>query len=333
MVQSRKLKVAAVLIIALFIFLLIVSIWLNSLSQRARDSNIQKIDTLLVSGAVNGAILALLAASFNLLFGVAGILSLTQGTFVMLPMYFMYVFGASNIAPIGMVPAVFVSVFLTTVLGPLIVRLSSYPLLKARAGAVMASASAAWVVDRVIIILFGPSLKYVPPLVTGSVDVAGVRVTYSEILAIIVSVGSLALLALFLKRAKIGKAMRAVAQDRETALLMGISSQRIYMIAFLIAALMASSGGIFYILSTTGVANTAIWADSVTVAIPIVVLGGLGSLKGTVVAAFIIEYATSAFVLYAPGFMYVQGAVGMAIMIAILMIRPRGLFGKRQEMK
>jgi branched-chain amino acid transport system permease protein len=305
---------------------------LNSLGHSAQDAAFFKINVVLVRGAVGGAELILLAVGLSLAFGVAGILNISHGSAAMLAAYFFVVF-AAEVFRIGILPAIVVSSILASLIALVTFRLTAYPLIGFRPAAVMVTASAGWILDRGITMTLGSRARALPSIVSGAVTVGVLKVTYSEILSVGVSLGLFGVFAIFLKYAKTGKAMSAVSEDRETASLMGISVGRIYSVTIVIAALLAAVSGIIVTGSTTGTVTSDIWATSLTAALPIVVLGGMGSVKGTFVAAFIVSYADIIFTQVSPALVYIRGAVGMIIMVTILLVRPKGLFGKRVEME
>ena len=127
--------------------------------------------------------------------------------------------------------------------------------------------------------------------------------------------------------------MRAVAQDREMGMLMGINTPRLHMLTMGISALIAALAGILITASTTAMAYPQMWSQPLYMSFAIVILGGLGSIKGTLLGAFIVGFTENIFVFLIPGGSFLQGAVALAIMVLVILFRPKGLFGKRIELE
>jgi len=180
---------------------------------------------------------------------------------------------------------------------------------------------------------FGATYLAVPSFLPGYATLLGVRVSNSRLLVSVVSLVLVAAIWLFITGSKIGRAMRAVAQDREAAMLMGINTTRLYMLTMAISGSLAATAGIFISSSTTGTADPAMWLHPLVMSFAIVILGGLGSIKGTLVGAFIIGYVENAVILVLPETTFLAGAIVLAIMVLVLLIRPRGIFGKRIELE
>jgi branched-chain amino acid transport system permease protein len=124
--------------------------------------------------------------------------------------------------------------------------------------------------------------------------------------------------------------MKALSQDLEAAMLVGISVEKMYMLTSAISAGIASIAAVFY-TSITGSASWDMWLLALAFSFSIVILGGLGSIKGTLIGAFIFGYSI-AYIALASGGGLVTSFPFM-VMLVVLIIRPKGLFGKRVEME
>jgi branched-chain amino acid transport system permease protein len=113
-------------------------------------------------------------------------------------------------------------------------------------------------------------------------------------------------------------------------MLMGVSVERMYMLTSAIAGALASIAGVFYV-SITGATNTGVWLPALAISFSVVILGGLGSLKGTVIGALIFGYSSTAISLLGGGGLVTS--FPFIVLIIVLIIRPKGLFGKRIEME
>ncbi|MDY7036852.1 MAG: branched-chain amino acid ABC transporter permease, partial [Thermodesulfobacteriota bacterium] len=122
-----------------------------------------------------------------------------------------------------------------------------------------------------------------------------------------------------------GNAIRTVAEDREIANLMGINVTRIYLITMGISIALAGLGGA--IVAPIYTVNPLMWMQPLIVVLASVVLGGLGSIKGSIIAAFVLGFAETAVVFLIPDGSFLRGAVSLTIMVVVLQLRPEGLYG------
>jgi len=281
---------------------------------------------------ISGGVYALLALGFTLIYGVSGVVNLAHGSFYMLGAYMFYVLGtfALELPPIL---AVILSVAFVGVMGSVLYRLTIHPVLGDEVGVMVVTVCLALIFQQLMLLVFGPPNVPVASLVAGSMPIWGLTVTYARILAFVVSLVLFATLWVFIGKSKIGKAMRAVSQDREVAMLMGINTERLYMLAMAVSSMLAAVAGIFISGSTTGVAGAWIWMYPLAISFSIVILGGLGSIKGSLIGGFIIGYAEQTVAIAAPEGGAIISVVPFTVMVLVLLLRPKGLFGKRIEME
>jgi branched-chain amino acid transport system permease protein len=273
-------------------------------------------------GTIWGAIYTILALGFTLIFGVARILNLAYGAMYLVASYLIY----TLVAGLGMaaVPAWLAAVAATVLAGMLLYRVFIHPLRDSLGRVLIVTAGIAIFLQEVAVLAYSTEPRYVPTVLPGSLEILGVRVTHQQLLTLVVAVALVALLHAFLVRTRLGRELRAVAQDREMAALMGIPVERAYLVAMAISTALAAAAGALVAPFLT--VNPEMGWSPLLVAFTIVVLGGLGSLGGTILAAFIVAYAEqlTAF-LISP---QLRDAVTFAIMIFTLVFRPHGLFGK-----
>lgn len=275
---------------------------------------------------------ALLALGFTLIYGVSGVINLTHGSFFMLGAYMFYVFG-THLFTLEPILALILATISTGIIGSVVFRLTIHPVLEDEVAVMVAAVCLAFIFQQLMTLVFGPANVPVTPFVEGSLVVWGVTLTYTRISAFSISLVLFLSLLVFITRTKIGKAMRAVSQDREVAMLMGINTERLYMLTMALSAMLAAVAGIFISASTTRVAGAWMWFSPLALAFSIVVLGGLGSIKGSFVGAFIVGYAEQIVAITIPQGGAIILVVPFVIMVAILLVRPKGLFGKRIEME
>ena len=277
---------------------------------------------IVIFGTIWGAIYTILALGFTLIFGVARVLNLAYGAIYMVASYLIYSLVSGF--RLAAVPAWLIAVAATCVAGVALYRVFIFPLRDSVGRVLIVTAGIAIFLQEVAVLVYSTEPRYVPTAFPGSLEILGVRVTHQQLLTLVVAVVLVVLLHAFLVRTRLGRELRAVAQDSEMAALMGIPVQRAYLFAMALSTALAAAAGALVAPFLT-VSPEMGWSP-LLVAFTIVVLGGLGSLWGTIVAAFIVAYAEmlTAF-LIAP---QLREAVTFAIMILTLVFRPHGLYGK-----
>jgi branched-chain amino acid transport system permease protein len=282
------------------------------------------VQTVIIFGIIWTALYCLIALGFSLLFGVAQVLNLAHGMIIMGACYvtFLLVTGLNWSLGFSLIGGVLGSVLLILVIYVgFIKKLLTAP----HTSMLLLTAGLANVVQQAVILTVGPDTKFVPTMITGGTTVFSVVLSNQQILSVGVAFALVILLALFLQRTRMGRAIRAVTQDRNTASLSGINAEEMYMVTILIAGVLAGVAGLL-VAPLQSVTPDIGWEMMVT-AFTVTILAGLGGpIWGVVIAAAIVAYAelTTAF-LIAP--MLKEGAA-FVIMILTLMFRPSGLFGK-----
>jgi branched-chain amino acid transport system permease protein len=179
--------------------------------------------------------------------------------------------------------------------------------------------------QELLLILFTGDFRRFPPIIPGYVEMIDVRVSYQHVFAIGVSALILACIWVLLTRTRLGNAIRAVAQDIEIANLMAIDVTRICTITMGISAGLAGVAGV--VVAPIFTVHPYMWMHPLIMVLAAVVLGGLGSVKGSVIAAFILGFAETLVTFLIPGGSFLRGAVSLAVMVVVLLFRPEGLFG------
>lgn len=291
------------------------------------------IEQILIYGAILGAIYALLALGFTLIYGVAGVVNMSHGALFMLGAYMFYAFGPQG--PFGLDPlsAFIMSVIVTGAAGAVIYLLIIHPVLEDPLAVLVTTVGASLIIQQIIIIQFSSFFVPVPRFIEGATRILGTMVAHQRIAAFFFAMSLFAILWIFIKKAKIGNAMRAVALDHEVAMLMGINTTRLYVLTMAISSVFAAIAGVLISSSMAGVAFPTMWMTPLYMSFSIVILGGLGSVKGTLIAGFIVGLAENAVVTIIPQGSYLRGAVALSIMALVLLLRPSGLFGKRVELE
>jgi branched-chain amino acid transport system permease protein len=277
---------------------------------------------IFIFGTIWGAIYTILALGFTLIFGVVRILNLAYGAIYMVASYLIY----SLVSSLGLaaVPAWCLAVIASTLFGVVLYVVFVYPMRDSLGRVLIVTAGIAIFLQEVAVLVYSTEPRYVPTVLPGGLVIFDVRVTYQQILTLFAAAALVAILHAILVRTRLGRELRAVAQDTEMASLMGIPVERAYLTAMALSSALAGAAGALVAPFLT--VNPEMGWSPLLVAFTIVVLGGLGSLWGTIVAAFIVAYAENltAF-LISP---QLRDVATFAIMILTLVFRPHGLFGK-----
>ncbi len=173
--------------------------------------------------------------------------------------------------------------------------------------------------------VYGGSYLGVPSTVDGTMRVLGVTIAYQRLLILGVAALMLAATWFFLYRTRTGLAIRATANDLEVANLMGMNVHRVAMVTVAVSVGLAAIAGV--VVTPVTPVHPQMWLEPLVTMLAIVVLGGIGSLKGSLIGALIIAYVEAITVFALPAGAYLKGAVALLIMVFVLLARPEGLFG------
>jgi branched-chain amino acid transport system permease protein len=279
---------------------------------------------ILIYGAVISAVYALLAVGFTLIFGVARILNLAHGAFYALGAYCVYTLTANLHVPL--VIAGIIAVLLVALFGVAMERVLVRPLRKLPPLAVlMMTLAVGLMVEQILLLIFGSEARNVPSLVESSFNFGGVLLSGQRLLAFFCSVGILGGLWLFMQHTRLGAAILAVSQDPEGARYMGIPSDRIFSIVMGLSAAIAAAAGVLVAPFQSVIPGMGLLP--LVKAFAIVIVGGLGSIPGSIVGALLLGY-TETIVAFKASIEWSQ-IVSVAAVLIVLIIRPAGFFGKR----
>ena len=181
-------------------------------------------------------------------------------------------------------------------------------------------------VENVILETFGPRIKRLPAISNDVIRFSFITVSVNEVIISILSLSVLIVMGFLLKKTKLGLAMRAVAQDEDAARLMGIKVSNIYLITVALASALAGIAGIFIGARELMTPTLGNWP--LLKAFIIVVFGGLGSVKGTILASFIVAQVEVFTALYLG--IYWIGPTLFIFMMVGLILKPEGLCGKKR---
>ena len=298
----------------------------------------------LLSAIILGSLYALMAMGLTLIYSTIRILNFAHGAFFMAgayivwwlntPQSYLSRLGLGSLGVSGLQIPLLVAVIPAVIIifgaGVLTQRAVILPLIKKPNPLIttlVATLALATILESVATVIFGGGrFSYAQELVEGNVRFGGLIVTYVEIIQFAVAIGVLVALYLFLKKSRIGIGMRAVAQDLDAASLCGINTQTVYLLTFGIGAALAALAG--FLLTNIIFLSPSVGATPLTIAFIVVVFGGIGSVPGTVIASYVValvqQYVT---LLLDPSWGL---SFAFILMIAVLIIRPRGLFGFKE---
>ena len=278
---------------------------------------------IVISGLISGSVYALLAIGFSLIFGVARIVNIAHTAFYMVAAYCIYYISyRMGLHPVwGML----IAIVLVALLGMISYQLFINPIREHEGAVLIATIALAIAFQEIMSIKFTGTYLSVPSLIKGYFTILGVKVFYQQLLTFCAAVLVMAVLWVFLMRTRLGLAIRSTAQDREVANLMGINEARVAMFVMGISVGLAAFAGAVVVPLT--VLEPHMWMPPLIMMMAVVVLGGLGSLKGSFTGAYILGFAQALVVFLAPMGAYLKGSVALSIMIVVLLIRPEGLFG------
>jgi len=223
------------------------------------------------------------------------------------------------------VGSILIGCVLGSVFGLIAYKLFIDPIREHEAAVLICTIAMAMAMQEIMLLMFTGSYLSVPALIEGFLKVFGVKVFYQQLLTFGLVLIILAALRVLLMKTKLGLAIRSTAQDREVANLMGINESRAAMITMGITVGLAGLAGAVVVPLT--ILDPFMWMHPLIMMMAVVVLGGLGSLKGSFVGAYILGFAEALVVFLIPKGAFLKGSVALSVMILVLLIRPEGLFG------
>jgi branched-chain amino acid transport system permease protein len=285
------------------------------------------MEQVIINGIVLSANYALIALGITLIFGILGILNFAHGQMFMIGgfmVYYVYaIFGLPFIlglltaaVVVGLIGVAFEVFFFRRVL-----RIA-----KREENSMLLAVGTALLLENIALFAFGEKQRGVPPVVTGVQHIGDAYLPTGRLLVVALSIALIAALLLFVQYTKPGRAMRALAQDREVTLLMGVNVDRISALGFgLGAALAGLAGGL---LITISAVNAGIGTVTSIKAFIMIMIGGAGVVAGAILGAIVLGFAEAVGYAFIPGSItYLLIFVGL---ILFLVIRPQGIMGKPQ---
>ena len=286
----------------------------------------RQIYQAIADGILVGGVYALMAVGLTLIFGVLDIINIAQGILVILGAYLSYELAARLhidlfIGLLVTVPAMFV-------IGVVIQWAFIRPLRgrERTSMTLLVTYAIALIVEGLLYQLFGPNYKQLNAwYVTSSVHVFGFYLPYIYLFGFVLALALVAALYMLLYRTSFGRSVRATMQDETAARLIGIDTNRVAAITFGIGVAVTAAGGMVY-GATSGGFNPNSGYDLISRLLAIIILGGLGSIGGAMVAAVFMLTLESLVDVWSPEWAIV---VFYAALVLVLVVRPSGFFGRQ----
>jgi branched-chain amino acid transport system permease protein len=278
---------------------------------------------VLIWGLYAGCIYILLAIGLNLIFGVMKVVNFAHGELLMLGAYITFTFYALS----GFNPYVLLAASVPTLIlaGIIIERLCFRPILgTGKLNEIFISIGLIYIIQNAAALIWTDEWRIIhSPYEKITISIFGVNMPLDYLIIIITTILILIVLYLFLRKTRLGKAMRATSQNRKGAMLMGINVERMDMLSFGIGA-----AGTLWVVSGQ-VFNPYMGSIPAIKAFAIVIIGGLGSIPGAIIGGLIYGIAEN-FAIFTLGGAW-KDAVSFIILILVLIIRPTGIFGESAE--
>ena len=283
-----------------------------------------------INGLSSGGTYAIIALGYTMVYGIAKMLNFAHGDVIMVGGYAMFVTLLAVGQPLVALAAALV---FCVILGVTIERFAYRPLRGASPLAVLITAiGVSFLLQSLAQILFGSASKMLLPLqITGSLSLGSLTIDYSTIVTLSVTVVIMVMLSLFVKYSKTGRAMVAVSEDRDAAILMGVNTNGIIAITFVIGSALAAVAGYLMLCKAPSLSNT-LGAMPGIKAFTAAVIGGIGSIPGAMLGGILLGVVES--LSYSiPELAPFTDAVEFSILILVLLIRPSGILGKKRREK
>ena len=284
--------------------------------------------TTLINGLSLGGIYAMIALGYTMVYGIAKMLNFAHGDIIMVGGYTIYVFMATK----NPFLAILMAVLFCVILGILIEKIAYKPLRGASPLAVLITAiGVSYLLQSLALIIFKSASKTVTVFELKSISLFGVPVQISALLTLAVTVVVMAVLTLFIKYTRLGRAMIAVSEDKGAAQLMGINVNGIITVTFAIGSALAALAGLFLLMRAPNLTNTFGAMPGIK-AFTAAVIGGIGSIPGAMLGGILlgfVECIAAKITVIAP----YTDAIEFSILIIILLVRPTGFLGKKRREK
>ena len=283
------------------------------------------MEQVIVNGAISGMNYALMALGLTLIFAIMGVLNFAHGQMYVLGgfvMYFVY-----TVLGLGHAAGFAASIVTLVIVGLIFERFFFRHALRMAAreeSTMLLAAGTALLLESLILVAFGEKQRGMPPMVSGVYKLFGVYIPAGRAAVFLIALVAVVAFILFMQHTKPGRALRAIAQDKEVSALQGVNIERYSALGFALGAGLAGIAGA--LLVSLLAVNSGLGTSVSIKAFIMVMLGGAGVVSGAIIGAFILGFAE------ALGYAYIPGSTTylliFAALILFLVIRPQGIMGK-----
>jgi branched-chain amino acid transport system permease protein len=307
----------------------VVIIFLINLIRMGYMSLGQIILQTFVNGVMSSMVLILIASGLCLIFGIMRVVNFAHGEFYMLGGFGAWLLFGQQLLPIESsvlryVVAVMITMMVVALMGILVERYLFRPFRGDIRATIIVGTGVMYILQATTLVGFGIRDKAFGSPFSGAVRISGVSISQERLAVVIFGAIFTTIMYFFIQKTKLGLSMRAVAQDEEAASLQGINISKTFSLAMGIGIAMAAAGGalmapIYYVNPYMGV-------EPIMKAFVVIILGGMGSLPGTVIGGFIVGFIES----FASTFIspHVALMIVFLLLIVVLIVRPGGIFGR-----
>lgn len=286
------------------------------------------IETL-INGLSSGGTYAMIALGYTMVYGIAKMLNFAHGDIIMVGGYMIYVTMAALGNPLL---GLLVAIIFCILLGVTVEKIAYKPLRGASPLAVLITAiGVSYLLQSTAQIIFGTAPRMVIIANLGNLEIGTLKIPYYIIVTLVCSFTVMAILTIFVKKTKTGRAMIAVSEDKGAAQLMGINVNGIIMLTFAIGSALAAFAGFFMLMKSPSLSNTFGAMPGIK-AFTAAVIGGIGSIPGAMVGGILLG-VVEAISFKIPVIAPYTDAIEFMLLILILLVRPTGIMGKVRREK
>ena len=286
----------------------------------------------LINGLHTGSIYALVAVGYTMVYGIIRLINFAHGEIMMFGAYFAFIFAFMMPFDLPFIAIVIITMIFAALMGMLIERIAYKRLRTApRISALITAIGMSLFLQNLALLIFGATPYVMKPLISTQPMIIGdFSIARLTVLTIGLSIFFMVVLTLFVRKTKPGKAMRAVSQDKEAAVLMGINVNSIISLTFALGSALGALGGIFYAMAYTNVESTLGVLPGLK-AFVAAVFGGIGNIQGAMIGGYLIGIIETFVKAYISS-KWVD-AIVFGLLILTLLFKPSGLLGKNEKEK
>ncbi|NLK71823.1 MAG: branched-chain amino acid ABC transporter permease [Clostridiales bacterium] len=284
----------------------------------------------MINGLSVGSIYALIALGYTMVYGIIKLINFAHGEIMMAGAYFAFLIAITTNLPFPLV-LVF-SMIMAAILGMFTEYIAYKPLRNApRISALITAIGVSFFLQNLALVIFKANPKIMPELIVKKpISIGALKIGTVTLTTLVLSIIFMIILDIFVKKTKPGKAMRAVSEDKEAAMLMGINVDRTISITFAIGSALGALGGVLYSITYTQVFPTMGVMPGLK-AFVAAVLGGIGLIPGAVLGGFVIGMIETVSKAYISS--QWSDAIVFGLLIIVLLFKPTGILGKNEKEK